>query len=385
MSAHKVQVLPSGREFTVSPEQNILAAALDAGVTLPHGCRDGACGSCKGRVLAGRVRQGPHAASALSDEEAAGGLALFCCATADSDLVIEVRLPDALDGVVARKMPARIERIDHPSQDVVIVSLKLAGGEQLLYRAGQYVDFLLSSGVRRSYSIATMPGAAGLLEFHIRHMTGGTFTDALFGKDPAVKERGILRIEGPLGSFHLREDASTPIVLLASGTGFAPLKAIAETLFAKGANRDDPLTGRRARQVVLYWGGRMRADLYLDHLPRRWAREQPNFRYVPVLSEPDVPPPSLPDPAMQDAAHVAMLAHDIAAQDAAWTGRTGLVHQAVMDDIADLSAYQVYACGVPVMVHAAHRDFVARCGLREENFFSDAFTSRADLAPAASG
>jgi len=384
MAMHKVQVLPSGREFTVAPGQTVLAAALDAAIMLPHGCKDGACGSCKGRVLKGEVRQGPHAAAALSSEEAAGGWALFCCATAASDLVIEVRVPEVLDGVVARKMPARVERIEHPSADVAIVSLKLAGGEQLLYRAGQYVDFLLSGGMRRSYSIATMPGAAELLEFHIRHMPGGTFTDALFGKDPAVKERGILRIEGPLGSFHLREDAATPIVLLASGTGFAPIKAIAETLFSKGLNRADAHTGRRARPVVLYWGARVREDLYLDELPRRWAREQPNFRYVPVLSGADIPQPSSLDPTTVDARAADPAGLGGAAQGAAWAGRTGLVHQAVMDDIADLSAYQVYACGAPLMVNSARRDFVARCGLQEQNFYSDAFTSRADLAPTAS-
>jgi CDP-4-dehydro-6-deoxyglucose reductase len=370
MPTHKVQVQPSGREFPVAAGQTVLAAALDAGISLPHACKDGACGSCKGRVLAGRVRQGPHAASALSSAEEASGLALFCCATAQSDLVIEVRVPAALDGVAARRMPARIERIGRPSGDVAILWLKLAAGEQLLYRAGQYVDFLLTGGARRSYSIASMPGTEGPLEFHIRHMPGGTFTDALFGTGSAVKERSILRIEGPLGSFYLREDAPEPIVLLASGTGFAPVKAIAETIFAKGLNLDDPVTGRRGRPVVLYWGARTRADLYLDALPRRWAAEQANFRYVPVLSE---PADSATDAAMEAGADV----------PAPWTGRTGLVHRAVMEDLPDLSAFQVYACGVPVMVEAAHRDFVGRCRLLEENFFSDAFVSRADLATVA--
>ncbi|HYA66206.1 MAG TPA: hypothetical protein VEE84_05930, partial [Burkholderiaceae bacterium] len=212
-----------------------------------------------------------------------------------------------------------------------------------------------------------------------RHMPGGTFTDALFGlSTPAIRERAIVRLEGPLGTFFFRENDAGPIVLLASGTGFAPIKAIIETIFAKGIHRDDPATGRRARPVVLYWGARTRPDLYLDALPRRWEQEQPNFRYVPVLSEPE----------SEEGSRVATLsagaaqgAPEAAAQ--AWGGRTGLVHRAVMQDLPDLSGYQVYACGVPIMVQSAHRDFVARCGLREENFFSDAFVSRADLPAAA--
>jgi CDP-4-dehydro-6-deoxyglucose reductase len=367
MTTHTIRVQPAGRQFTAASDETVLVAALRADVLLPHACKDGACGSCKGRVLQGSVQHGAHAAGALSADEEAAGLALFCCAQARSDLVIEVRMADALDGVMARKMPARIEHIEWAAPDVGILTLRLPASEHLQFRAGQYVDFILPDGVRRSYSIASMPGADGPIEFHIRHMPGGTFTDALFGLTaPAVKERGILRIEGPLGAFYLRASDPEPIVLLASGTGFAPVKAIVETIFAQGLHRDDASSGRRARPVVLYWGARTQADLYLDALPRRWERAEPNFRYVPVLSEPDagagaadpVPPP--------------------------WTGRTGLVHEAVMQDLPDLSGYQVYACGAPVMVRAAHRDFVMRCGLNEENFFSDAFVSRADLGANAS-
>ena len=353
MSTYKVLVRPSGREFSVTEEQTVLEAALRAGITLPHGCKNGACGACKGKVLSGQVHHNPHVRVALTLEEEAQSQALFCCAHPHSDLVIEARIADALDGVVPRKMPARIEHIEWAAADVAVLTVKLPATEQLLFRAGQYVDFILPDGVRRSYSIASMPGAPGPLEFHIRHMPGGTFTDALFGlHKPAVKERAIIRLEGPLGTFYLREDSTAPIVLLASGTGFAPIKAIVETIFTKELNRDDPALGRAARSVVLYWGARTQADLYLDALPRSWEQDQPNFRYVPVLSEPD----------------------------AAWHGRTGFVHHAVMQDLPDLSAHQVYACGVPVMVQSAHRDFIRESRLLEENFFSDAFVTSADLA-----
>jgi CDP-4-dehydro-6-deoxyglucose reductase len=184
-------------------------------------------------------------------------------------------------------------------------------------------------------------------------MPGGLFTDALFGvTQPPVKERDILRVEAPLGTFFLREDNTRPIVLLASGTGFAPIKAIAEHIFHQRINRDEP--ERPARPVHLYWGCRTRRDLYLPGLPEQWAREQPNFRYVPVLSD------ALPEDG--------------------WTGRTGFVHRAVMEDLPDLSAFQIYACGAPLMVDAARKDFTQHCGLPEDQFFADAFTSRADLA-----
>lgn len=358
----------------VPSEQTVLSAALAAGITLPHGCKNGACGSCKGKVIAGSVHHGTHAEAALSATEEASGLALFCCAHPLSDLVIEARIAAALDGIVPHKMPGRIERIQWPAKDVAILSVRLPASEHLQFRAGQYMDFILPNGARRSYSIASMPGAEGPIEFHIRHMPGGAFTDALFGRtNPALRERGILRLEGPLGTFFLHEGDSEPIVLLASGTGFAPIKAIVETIFAKGIHKDDPVTDRRARTVVLYWGARTRADLYMDELPRRWEREQPNFRYIPVLSE------AHSDTPAAVASECVTRSQGALEQTQKWNGRTGFVHHAVMQDLPDLSGYQVYACGVPIMVQSAHRDFIAQCGLREENFFSDAFVSMADL------
>lgn len=353
--SYRVIVRPSGREFTVEGDETVLAAALRAGIGLPYGCKNGACGTCKGKLIEGRVVHGPHARSALSAEEEAKGYALFCSARPRTDLVIEARELTGFGDIPIRKMPCRIAKIERPAADVAIVSLQLPANERLQYRAGQFIEFILKDGARRSYSIATPPHADEQIQLHIRHMPGGKFTDALFGiaKDgfPALKERDILRMEGPLGAFFLREDNVRPIVLLASGTGFAPIKAIAEHIFFKRINREEP--DRPARPIVLYWGCRARADLYLNELPEQWAREQPNFKYVPVLS-------------------------DAKPQDG-WTGRTGFVHRAVMEDFPDLSAHQVYACGAPAMVEAAKRDFIAHCGLPEDQFFADAFTSQADL------
>jgi CDP-4-dehydro-6-deoxyglucose reductase, E3 len=349
-----VSVRPSGRQFTVEPTENILDAALRAGVGLPFGCKDGACGSCKAKVLSGELEQGSHAAPALSHEEHLAGMALLCCAQPRSDLVVEVREVAHYGDFPARKMPCRITHLERVTPDVVIVTLQLPASERLKYQAGQFLEFTVGNGARRSYSIATAPHADEPISIHVRHMPGGVFTDALFGAAAKpIRERDILRLEGPLGTFFLRQDSERPIVLLASGTGFAPIKAIAETIFHLQLNHDDPSRSRPARTVVLYWGARTRSDLYMSELPARWASEQPNFRYVPVLSE--------------------------ALEEDAWTGRTGFVHQAVMQDLPDLSQHEVYACGAPVMVEAARRDFVQRCRLPEDQFLADAFTSKADV------
>lgn len=352
---HTVTVRPSGRQFTVEDGETILAAALRAGIGLPYGCKSGTCGTCKCMGVEGAWTQGPHSATALSPQEAEQRKLLVCCAQPTADVVIEARELTGFGDIPVRKMPCRVAKIERAADDVAIVSLQLPANERLQFRAGQYIEFILRDGTRRSYSMATAPHADAQIALHIRHMPGGVFTDALFGlKTPPVKERDILRIEGPLGTFFLREESTKPIVLLAGGTGFAPIKAIAEHLFHKRVNRDEP--NKPARPVLLYWGARAKKDLYLDALPRQWSEEQPNFRYVPVLSEPT--------------------------SDDVWTGRTGFVHRAVMEDLPDLSHHQVYACGAPLMVEAARKDFTERCGLPEDEFFADAFTSQADLARA---
>jgi len=234
-----------------------------------------------------------------------------------------------------------------PSSDVAILKLQLPATDRFQYLAGQYVEFLLKDGQRRAYSIATPPVAEGPLELHIRHLPGGLFTDFVFGKTtPALKEKDILRFEGPLGSFFLREDSQKPIIFVAAGTGFAPIKSIIEQMQAK----------KIARPIHLYWGGRRPTDLYLDELCQTWANDIPQLTYTPVISD------GLPEDA--------------------WTGRTGFVHTAVMQDHPDMSAFQVYACGAPVMVNAARQDFSSKCHLPEEEFFADSFTSAADLASA---
>ena len=337
----QITVQPSGHQFACDADETVLAAAMRAGVGLPYGCKNGACSSCKGKVVSGSVTHKPHQARALTPEEEAAGMSLFCCAMPHADLVIEAREVAGSGDYPIKKMPSRVSTIEKVAPDVVVISLQLPANETLQFRAGQYIEFLLRDGKRRSYSIATAPGVDQPLTLHIRHLPGGLFTDQVF---TTMKERDILRFEGPLGTFFVRDDSDKPMVLLASGTGFAPIKAIVEHLVQTGSQRP----------MVLYWGGRRPQDLYMDALCREWAATLPNFRYVPVVSNAE-------------------------AEDH-WSGRTGFVHQAVMADLPDLSGYQVYSCGAPIMVESAKKDFVAQCGLPEEEFYADAFTSEADLA-----
>jgi CDP-4-dehydro-6-deoxyglucose reductase len=337
-----ITLQPADRQFNVERDEAILPAAIRQGVGLPYGCRDGACGSCKSRLVSGRVIHGAHQLKALSAAEEEAGFILTCCATPQTDCVVEARsVPGAGEHPVL-KLPSRVMSISKPAPDVAVLKLQLPANQNLQYRAGQYVEFILRDGARRSYSMANAPhnlGSPPAIELHIRHMPGGKFTDHVFS---AMKEKDILRMEGPFGSFFLREDGDKPIVLLASGTGFAPIKALIEHLQHKGITRP----------AVLYWGARRKADLYLHDWCQQAAAEMPSLRYVPVLSEPTV--------------------------EDAWAGRTGFVHQAVMQDFPDLSGHQVYACGAPVMVEAGQRDFIAQCGLPAEEFYADAFTSEAD-------
>ena len=335
----EITIKPSDHAFSCEEGETVLAAAMRADLMLPYGCRNGACGTCKGRILAGEVDYGAHQKSTLTDDDKRIGFALFCCARPLTDVTIEVREVRRAGDIVIKRLPCRLESIDKAAPDVAIVRFKLPANERLQFLAGQYIDFLLKDGKRRSFSLAIAPHDDRLLELHVRHVPNGFFTDALFTQ---YKGREILRFEGPLGSFYLREQSDKPIVLLAGGTGFAPIKAIIE----------HALHHKLERRMVLYWGARSRVDLYLPDLPGTWQQASRNFTFIPVLSD--------------------------AQPDDQWPGRTGLVHQAVLDDFPDLSGYQVYACGAPAMIDAARRDFTTRCALPEDEFYADSFTYAAE-------
>lgn len=330
--AHQVTLQPSGHQFSVADGSTILEAALDAGINLPYGCKNGACGACKGKVVAGAVDHGAAQEAALSADERAAGMALFCCAKPQSDLILEAREVGAAKDIPVKILPCRVQSMERVADDVMVIRLKLPTNERLQYLAGQYIEFLLKDGKRRAFSLASPPHADDLLEIHVRRVPGGNFTEHVFTQ---MKEKDILRLEGPLGSFFLREDSDKPIILVAGGTGFAPIKGLVEHALHIGIRRP----------MHLYWGAKDRAGLYLHSLAESWANVHSHLKFTPVLSEPD----------------------------AGWSGRTGLVHEAVMADHPDLSSFQAYVCGAPAMCEAALRDFTGH-GLPQDEFFADVFS-----------
>ena len=335
----QVIVLPSGHTFGVEPHETVLEAALRQGIGLPYGCRDGACGACKGRILEGKVRQNGVQKRVMSDAERADGLALFCCTHPQGNITIEVHGITRGNDAPIKTLPCRVEKIEK-IHDVAVLTLKLPESSKFQFRAGQYIDILMQNGKQRSFSIANAPHDDACLELHIRHQPGGSFSDYVFTQ---MKERELMRFRGPFGSFCLRENSEKPILFVASGTGFAPVKSIIEHAIHKDIARD----------MVLYWGGRTKDDLYMAELALSWQRKHANITFIPVLSE--------------------MFSTE------EWVGRSGLVHEAVLEDFDNLLGYQVYACGAPIMVEAAHRSFTHKHGLPEEEFFSDAFFLSKDM------
>lgn len=336
-----VHIKPSGHRFEVEPDEPVLDAALRHGYAFPYGCRGGACGACMGKLLDGTVDYGTELPPALSSDDVEQGLALFCQAHATSDLTLEIKEIGEGDALEIKTMPTKVQKKEFLSHDVVRLYLKLPETERMQFRAGQYIDILLPDGRKRSFSLANAPHDDALIELHVRHVDGGDFTGYVVDE---LHEKDILRIEGPHGSFFLREETNRPLIFMAGGTGFAPIKGIIEHALAEGMNQP----------MHLYWGVRAQKDLYLDALPLKWAKHLPHFHFVPVFSEPTT---DLPDDA-----------------------RTGYVHDAIIEDFPDgLAAFDVYASGPPVMVHAGF-DAFKKCGLTKDHYFSDAFEFQAPKA-----
>jgi CDP-4-dehydro-6-deoxyglucose reductase len=336
---HRVRIASSGREFTVEPGETVLAAALRQGIVLPYSCRDGACGTCKARILSGAVDYGDYQPKAMSEAERESGYALLCQAVPLEDLEIEAREIAAAGDIPIKILPCRVARMERAADDVMILHLKLPKTQRLQFLAGQYVEILLAEGRRRSFSLANAPGDDEFLQLHVRHVPGGLFSDHVFRQ---MREKELLRIQGPFGAFFLRDEARRPAILVAGGTGFAPIKSMVEDAAATG----DP------RPMHLYWGARAQRDLYMHDLAQMWARRIAGFRYTPVLSEPR--------------------------RGDGWGGRTGFVHEAVFADVPDLSMCELYASGPPPMIEAL-RDQVPAHGLDPGRLFYDSFEYARDL------
>jgi len=327
-----LMVRPDNRIIPVRPGETILEAALREGIAFPYECRNGGCGKCKCTVVYGPVEQGPHQETALSADERAKGMVLACSTTPLSDIELEYAPEAPPGGIRPREYAAKVVAMTKATADVMIVRLEV-DGEPIRFYAGQYINIILPDGEQRSFSFATAPHAGDAIELQIRLIPGGRFTTHVF---EAMKVGDVIRFEGPLGSFFLREDSEKPIIFVAGATGFAPVKSMVEHAFAIGMKR----------KMFLYWGVRSLADLYVPDLPRKWAAEHPNFKFVPVLSAPR--------------------------PEDHWTGRTGLVHEAILADFPNLAGHQIYACGSAKMVEAAHPAFKSH-GLQQDDCFSDAF------------
>jgi CDP-4-dehydro-6-deoxyglucose reductase, E3 len=340
----RISLSKSNISFSVAPDQSLLDAALSASLNLPHSCKGGNCGSCRARLLQGEIYYPNGPPLGLSDAEVADGFMLLCQARARSDLSIETYEITTPDQILIKRLPARIERAVPLSHDVMGLSLRLPIAEAFRFEAGQSIDIILPGGRRRSFSIASPPHDARLLELHVRRVVGGEFSAPLFDADT---QSALLTIEGPLGQFVYRPGIA-PMLLVGGGTGLAPLLSILRHVVENGIERD----------MTVYWGVRSERDLYaraaLEDLAGRAAAGCPahgrpaRLRYVPVLSEPS------PE----------------------WRGSRGWVHKAVLQDIDDLEKYDVYAAGPPAMIAAVRREFMQR-GVAANRLFFDSF----DYAP----
>jgi CDP-4-dehydro-6-deoxyglucose reductase, E3 len=322
----------SGETFPLDPSRSILDSALAAGRRFPFGCRGGTCGACKALVVAGEVDHGPLSERpALSPAEQAEGYALMCRAKPLSDLTLKVTELGGIGAVEVRTLPVRVVALEKLAPDVMELHLALPKTEHLGALPGQYIEFLMKDGKARAFSLANAPREAGEpLQLHIRHYPGGVFSGFVFNE---LKVGALLRIRGPLGAFTYRDTSARPMVFVAGGTGFAPIKGIIEHVLSRFVDRP----------MHLYWGARAQSDLYMHRLAEAWA---PRVQYTPVLYE----------------------------ADAGWSGRTGMVHEAVAADIPDASLIDVYSSGPPPMVRAVREALIAK-GLDPEHFYSDAFES----------
>jgi len=335
----QITLVPAGPTVSADPGETVLAAALRAGLNLPHSCKGGHCASCRARILAGEFTYPGERPPGLTEAEARDGYALLCQARALTDLRVETREVRPAPDVEVKSLPCRIERMDRVAEDVMAVFLRLPAVEELHYRPGQYLDIMLSGGRRRSFSIASAPADGRLLELHVRRASRSGFTGQLFD---SLRAGALLRIEGPLGQFWLRAESPRLPLMIGGGTGYAPLRAMLRQLVATGDRRP----------VTLYWGAQDAGGLYEQAWLQRLERERPGFRYRPVLSG----PPS--------------------ADAAPWPGRRGVAHEAVLADHADLSGFDVYASGPPAMIEAIRSSFPGH-GLPREQLFFDSF----DYAP----
>lgn len=330
-----VTLQSSGKRFAVEAGESVLDAARRVGLALPYSCLSGVCGSCKATLISGQCHYPRNPPSGLNAAELARDQVLLCQAMPLSDLIVGAREVASVADMPRRTLALKLVEKSLLAPDVVRLMLRPSHGDALKRLPGQYLDVLLADGKRRAFSIANAPHTGTGIELHVRHVAGGGFTRHVFED---LQPGAVLRVEGPLGTFVPREHSERPLLFVAGGTGFAPIKALIEHFLHLGTRRG----------ITLFWGARTPDELYLRKLPEIWTTVAPSLRFVPVVS-------------------MATPRHD---------ERIGLVHEAVLEDHPDLSASDVYMSGPPALIDAGRRSFV-QAGLPEDRLYYDSF----DYAP----
>ena len=327
---HRVAIAGSDVAFDCADSESMLDAALRAGIELPYSCRKGVCGNCAGRVETGDV--GALGGASIRNETCLPDQVLFCMCAPRTDVTVAPVSWHRVDPTARKRFQAKVFRNQLAAPDVSVLQLRLPAGQRAKFHAGQYLQIDVGNGTRRCYSIANAPHESDALTLHIRHVPGGAFS----ARVPALQQGDLLHIELPFGAVTLDSASARPIVFVAGGTGFAPVKSLI----------DDMAKRRIARPITLIWGARQAEGIYLSAAVARWQRQWPDFRFVAALSEDTTQAP-----------------------DGAFAGR---VDEALAAHCRDLAGHEVYACGSPGMVQAV-REMARRCGHNTANFHADVF------------
>lgn len=325
-----IRVLPSNVEFELSGRETILNAALSKNVNLEYSCNNGQCGQCKAILLEGNVSVVDELREQVIEHRLANNEILTCCTRAETNLKIQADYYEQLSHIVKKTIPAKVDSFEYVNDDVLIMVLRLPPASRFDFLSGQYID-LIWSGEKRSYSIANSNSNKNTVELHIKKVSGGLFSEHLFNN---LKENMLFRINGPLGTFFLRESLA-PVIFMCTGTGFAPVKAMVEKLIENSSNRD----------IYIYWGGRTSKDLY-SRLPNEWDKQYPGIKYYPVCSR----------------------------EGTSDLKSVRYVQDKVVSQHESLGEYEVYTCGSESMIKAASTLLMTR-GLSPQSFYSDAFVS----------
>lgn len=331
----EIKIDGSDTSFQAKLGQTILDAAAQNGIELPYSCRKRVCGNCRGKVLSGSLVFGTTGGSHETGCDESDDH-LFCVAQPAGDLLIRPQSWRRIAADARKTITATVFRNEIVAKDISILNLRLPPGVRIKFAAGQYLEVLLPGGERRAFSMANAPHVSDSIQLHIRHMPSGGFTQKVV---PNLVKGDKLEIEVPHGDFYLREDSDRPLLFIAGGTGFAPIKSIIEHIIKRQIQR--PMT--------LFWGAREPEGLYALELVERWNSSCIDFRFEGVISG-DVEP-------------------------SAWNGIRGRLPQAVLENFDSVADFDVYVCGAPSMVNALRSALTDKRGLRINQFFSDSFVT----------